>query len=166
MQYKPYNVNKAIAVLITAIMFYLFLTGIRYYLVQTATTNAYKQPHYFFSFWSVFLLLLMLADIFIYRWLRKKYIIRLYANLHVLSVFIKMILLPILAFLFMLLLPYYASPGAVITIGTNFSQIALWAGMVILLAGHVFLAIVIIHRNRWPLQENETAAGYLTEFDR
>ena len=109
MSYKPYNTRRAIIALITAIVFYVLSILLSYGLIEHYRSMYPSLRPYEISFWNIFYPLLLLLEIFIYRWLRNKYIIRKYANLHIWSVLVKMVILtPFMVLLAMLLPSYYS----------------------------------------------------------
>jgi|GEM_PF-5012292 len=165
MSYKPFNTNRAILALAVAIVFYLVYLLLAYFVTEHYRSTLPAMKPFEVSFLNVFYPSLLLCEVFIYRWLRNKYIIRKYANLHIWSVLVKMVILTPCMVLLAFLLPYYFSKAAFAEISTELRWFVFWGGNSFFLIGHIFLILVILQRNKWPSQRTATANDELQEFE-
>jgi hypothetical protein len=166
MSYKPYNTNRAIIVLIVAIVFYLVYLLFMYLVIERFRSSFPALKPFSISFLNIFYPMLLLSEIFIYRWLRNKYIIRKYANLHIWCVLFKIVFVPPLAMLAVFLGSYYFKNEDLASVVMPFKQTLFWGGTGFFIIGHIFLIMVILKRNKWPSQLTASANDQLQEFDK
>jgi len=164
---KPFNTNRAIAILLAAIIVSGWLWGRSYFAsVSVSDKGALIIPRRDFTFFTLFYLLLFAAEIFIYRWLRRKHIVKLYANIHILSVLVAKIFVPLLYMSFLKLAVYYFNYSDLYSILLSVVRPLQMAATFFLIGGHVFFIMAIIKRNDYPQQEAATdgSGDVLNEF--
>lgn len=168
MNSKPFNTKRAVAVLITVTVISLYFLCKNYFETQPShTESAYKgQYHSYINFWSFFYPALFILEIFIYRCLRHKNIIRLYANIHLWTLAITKAIIPLLFPLFVHVIFAFMSPGEIAAFMYPFINVLRIAMLALLITGHVFLILLIIKRNSYPVKENtgDDSRDHLHEF--
>ena len=118
-----------------------------------------------FNYWVLLFPALLTAEIFIYRWMKDKYIIRTYANLHIATVIFRMIVFPLLTTVLAVRMITHMSMADAATNGRLYRKILSWTGDIVFIIGHIFFILMIRKRNSRPVQEPASENDYLHEFE-
>lgn len=146
---KPYNTNRAAAVLAGTAVFFLLLLWVGYRAQQhlSSISNVTIAGAGYFTFGAFFYPALFIAEIFIYRWLRHKHIVPLYANIHLWTVVTSKVLIPLLVIVSPYLLMNYMEKNEMIVLLHSLRGIVKIAALVLLITGHIFFIWLILKRN-------------------
>jgi len=163
--HKPFNINRAIIALIIAIVFFLLYCWLGYLFLESRSQGPAVPVSDAFNYTHVIIVLAVVTDVFIYWGLRKKYIHRRYANIHIASVIGQLIVAPLLTAIITFLVITHMVPAALSGTGMPVIMAIVISCLVFFIIGHIFLILVILHRNKWPASLSTSADDQLQEFE-
>lgn len=164
---RQYRTSRAITALVCAFIINILIIGGQYVVYSSMGDNGRVTTKGFSGFWACFYPALLIAEIFIYRWLHHKYIVRLYANIHIWSVIIAIIILPVLGILVIVWLYLHPFTTEYISVLVMVSFTVRWGRNIALITGHIFFILLILERNNRPVYNSTGNPGdHLNEFDR
>lgn len=147
--HKPFNIKRAVTILVIVFIFSLIIILGGYWALKRLykiTDNTITASGYF-NFWLVFYPVLFIAEIFIYRWLGSKRIVKKYADIHLWTLVISKVIIPLFSVLFTATV---ALNGDIQTLKllAPFSKTIIITGHVLFIIGHAFFALLIVNRNK------------------
>ena len=166
MSVKPFNARRAIIALIVALVCFLLYCLFGYLFVNNRTTSRGVTFSMAFNYKHLLCIVVLVADILIYWWLRNKFIHRRYANIHIWSVIVQMIVVPLFSGLAVMLIITHTIHAESIYGGITVILAFIVSCFLFFIIGHVFLILVILKRNQWPSQLTASANDQLQEFDK